>query len=241
MTERPALYWDLAEYYDRIYHWKDYRKEAEKVAGIVSRHKRSKGNLLLDVACGTGKHLQFLAKKFQCTGVDESERMLAQARRNSPSTFVRAGLPTFDLGKEFDVVLCLFSGIGYLQTRRDLRKASACFARHMKKGGVLIIEPWLRKSEWKGSSPHLQTYDGGSVKIARLNIGHARGSFSVLDEGYLVADKGKGIHFFMDRHRLRFFEKEFTLKALADAGLKARFTEDSLMPSRGLVIGTKPV
>lgn len=230
----------MAKYYDQIYHWKDYRKEAIKIGRMIKRYKRSSGNTLLDVACGTGKHISYLRKDFSCVGIDVSAQMLAVARKNLPGIrFVHGNMVDFDLGKQFDVVLCLFSSIGYLKTRYAVRKAVANFAKHMKRGGILIIEPWIRKSEWMDKTVHMQRYDSDSLKIARVNFGRMEGAFSVLDERYLIGERGRGISNVKDRQRMRFFEVRPTLAAMRKAGLEPRFTQDSLMPGRGLIIATK--
>ncbi|GAG89663.1 unnamed protein product, partial [marine sediment metagenome] len=52
------MYKKLAKYYDLIYHWKDYEKEAHSVKDLIKKYKKSDGNKLLDVGCGTGKHLE---------------------------------------------------------------------------------------------------------------------------------------------------------------------------------------
>jgi SAM-dependent methyltransferase len=45
------------------------------------------------VACGTGRHIQYLKNDFDCVGVDISDRMLAVARENVPGTrFARASI-----------------------------------------------------------------------------------------------------------------------------------------------------
>lgn len=242
MPERPALYEDLAPYYDQIYHWKDYRKEASKVRTIIHGLQLSAGRDLLDVACGTGKHLSYLRMSFNCMGIDASEQMLVIARKNVPSVrFSKGDMVDFNAGRQFDIILCLFSSVGYLETLGDVRKAFLNFARHLKKGGVLIIEPWLQKSKWRDGNVSLQSYDGKSLKIARVSFARAKGALSELDEHYLIGVKGKGVKRFRDRHRLRFFEPEPAVKALRNAGLDARFIEDSLMPGRGLLVATKPL
>lgn len=241
MTEQGGLYGALAKYYDLIYDWKDYGKETLKIKKLVAKHKRSSGTSLLDVACGTGKHIQYLKDDFNCTGVDVSEDMLAVARKNVPDVeFVNADMVDFDLGRKFDVVLCLFSSIGYLKKKRAINEASRNFAKHMEKGGILIIEPWIRRSQWKDMNVDLQTYDSDSLKIARVNFGRAKGEFSVLDERYLIAEKGRGITYLEDQHVMRFFDRNSFLAALRNAGLDSRFTEYSLMPGRGLIIAIKP-
>jgi SAM-dependent methyltransferase len=49
----------------------------------------------------------------------------------------------FNLGLTFDAVVCLFSAIGYVVTVKRLHSALAAMARHLRPGGVLLVEPWL--------------------------------------------------------------------------------------------------
>ena len=241
MPPEEALYSELAGYYDRIYHWKDYRKEVQKIRKLVREHKRSPGNGLLDVACGTGRHIALLRKDFRCVGLDTSEELLRVARRNNPGIEFHSGnMADFDLGRQFDVVLCLFSSIGYLKTRDEIEGAASSFARHMKRGGVLIIEPWFRKLEWHNKTVHMRTYDAEDVKIARVSFATSKGAFSVAEEWYLIGEKEKGLRLVKDHHRMRFFEPEEWLSDLRAAGLYPKFTEDGLMQGRGLIIATKP-
>ena len=191
MSREGRLYDKLARYYDQIYHWKDYRKEAREIKKLIKRYKRSPGNRLVDVACGTGKHIQNLTDEYDCVGVDVSGPMLAQSRKNLPGVrFVRGDMLDFNLRTRCDVVLCLFSSMGYLTTAEDVDRTISNFARHMEEGAVLIIEPWLRESVWTDRSVHLQTYADDSLKIARASFVKKAGKFSLLDERYLIAEKG---------------------------------------------------
>jgi len=136
MANGILQYGELAKYYDLLYQWKDYKKEAGVVKELVERYKTSQGNSLLDVGCGTAKHLQYLTDKFDCVGVDASEKMLEQARRNMRGgKFVLGDMINFDLGRQFDVILCLFSSIGYVRTYSRLGMTLKNFARHLKTGG----------------------------------------------------------------------------------------------------------
>ena len=54
-----------------------------------------------------------------------------------------ADMTSFDLGRRFDVVTCLFSSIGYVGTAERLDQAIATMAAHLEPGGTLIVEPWL--------------------------------------------------------------------------------------------------
>jgi len=72
MTQQ-LLHNALAKYYDRIYSFKDYLDEAVRLQNLIMKYSESDGNMLLDVACGTGLHLKHLKGDFSCTGVDISK------------------------------------------------------------------------------------------------------------------------------------------------------------------------
>ena len=49
------MFSQTAQYYDTIYlAMKDYRAEADTLTAFIHQYRRSTGNRLLDVACGTG-------------------------------------------------------------------------------------------------------------------------------------------------------------------------------------------
>ena len=240
--ENQSIYKDkeLAKYYDLIYSWKDYKKEVEKIIKLIIKYKKSKGKNLLEVACGTGHHLQYFKDKFSCFGTDISEGMLAVAKNKIPSVkFKKANMIDFRLKEQFDVITCLFSSIGYVKTHENLRKTINNFVLHLKQGGVVIIEPWFTKSAYKPGFPHMTKYESKELKIARLCVSKVKGNISIMDMNYLVAEKDKGVKYFVDRHELGMFEVNETLKIMKDAGLKAKFLKNGLMKDRGLFIGIK--
>ena len=56
---------------------------------------------------------------------------------------------SLDLNKKFDIITCLFSSIGYVKTYANLEKSITSFAKHLKIGGVVIIEPWFTAETYK--------------------------------------------------------------------------------------------
>lgn len=76
-----ALYRKYALYYDLIYQWMDYPGESEFILMVVKRYKKSEGMDLLDVACGTGGHTQYLQNYFNILGLDINPEMLEIARK----------------------------------------------------------------------------------------------------------------------------------------------------------------
>src|SRR4030095_15846796 len=105
------MFLESEKYYDEIYAalGKNYSKEAEKAHKFIQKHKRSEGNLLLDVACGTGGHAGLLSKFYKVEGLDLDPKMLSIARRKHPKIrFHEGDMTEFNIGKQFDVIVCLF-------------------------------------------------------------------------------------------------------------------------------------
>ena len=121
--KEQSIYKELSRYYDLIYSQKDYEKEVETIKRLISKHQKSSGNDLLEVACGTGRHAQYLQDDFDILATDANAEMLRVARRNAKGVdFRQSDMLNLNLGREFDVIICLFSSIGYVKTYANLRK-----------------------------------------------------------------------------------------------------------------------
>ena len=237
---KKSIFKELAQYYDLIYSWKDYQKEAHKIKSLIKKHKKSDGHDLLEVACGTGKHLPYLKDSFSILATDLNKAMLSVARKNiSDVTFKQADMIKLNLDKKFDVILCLFSSIGYLKTYQNLSKTIQNFTKHLKIGGVVIIEPWFTENVYKIGLPSMTTYDGEEIKIARLCVSEKRGILSVMDMHYLIAEKNKKMKYFVERHKLAMFDVDRVLSIMKKQGLQASFLKNGLMKDRGLYLGIK--
>jgi len=238
--QKQIIYKNLARYYDLIYSRKDYKKESAIIRQLISKYKKSKGNDLLEVACGTGKHAQYFKNYFRVLATDVSSGMLAVARKNLKGVaFKRADMTNLNLGKKFDVIVCLFSSIGYVKTYKNLEKTLNNFAHHLKRGGMVIVEPWFNKASYRIGSIHLTVYEDDEIKIARESVSGVSGNISVLDMHYLIAERNKKIRHFLDRHELGMFEPRRVLGFMEGAGLKARLLKNTLTNNRGVYIGIK--
>src|ERR1700758_2816144 len=100
---RYLLYNKLARYYDLIYAAKDYEGEARYLVQMIDKYKRSSGRNLIEIACGTGRYLEFFARRFTCTGLDLNPAMLRIARKRvRKARLVQGDMLTMKLGKQFD-------------------------------------------------------------------------------------------------------------------------------------------
>ena len=232
------MYAEMAQYYDRIYSFKDYAAETEKLKGWIEAHRQSSGVRLLDVACGTGRHLELLSKSFDAEGLDLAPELLDLARERNPSVaFHCADMRTFELSSSYDVITCLFSSIGYMTTIEDLEKAVANMARHLVPGGVLIIEPWLTPDVWKPGTVHGMYIDEPDLKIARVNTSVMRGHLSVFDLHHLVGTPEKTFHF-VEHHEMGLYTVDEMMAAFEAADFNTTYEPEGLM-GRGMYIGVR--
>ncbi len=237
--KKEKLYKILARYYDSIYKWKDYKKESEKIHNIIKQYKKTKGKKLLDVACGTGNHITYLKKHYKIIGTDLNKEMLEEARKKFPDIkFKRANMVYLKFKKQFDIIICLFSSIGYVKTYKNLEKTISSMSKNLKPGGVLIIEPWLTKESHEIGKSHITFVDKPDIKITRMTINSIKGNLSLLNFHFLIASRS-GIIYLNDKHELGLFEKERFLKIMKDCDLKAKYIKNGFIPNRGLYIGIK--
>jgi len=230
---------ELAKYYDLMYSWKPYRKETEEIVALVRKYKRSPGNDLLDVGCGTGGHIKSLRRHFRVVGTDASERMLAIAREKFPSlTFLRQDMMSLQLGRRVDVIVCLFAAIAYTRTYANLKRTVARFTEHLTDGGVVIIEPFVDPRLFKSGYFDGLYVDRPEVKLCRLVRSTLRGNIATLDCHFLLATKS-GIRTYRDVHRIGCFTPRRVLRIMKECGLRSKYRADGLMPGRGLYIGVK--
>ena len=225
-----------AEFYDLFYDEKDYAGEAARVRELVAARYPG-ARTLLDVACGTGRHLEFLASSFEVEGTDLDNGMLAIAHQRLPDVaFHRADMRDFDLGRTFDVVTCLFSSIGYVQTVENLGHAVTAMARHLAPSGVLLIEPWITPDAFDPNHiGRLVVAERPGLQAARMNGTRVEGRLSMLDFHYLIARPGTVEHL-TETHTLGLFTDDEYASAVEAAGLIVEHDPEGLM-GRGLWIG----
>lgn len=227
-----------AQYYDKIYGHKDYQAETQRLCEIIQQESHREGKTLLDVACGTGSHIEYLKAHYQVSGLDLEAGLLDIARQRHPQVaFYQGDMIDFDLGQRFDAITCLFSAIGYVRTVDNLKQAICTMARHLEPGGLLLVEPWFTPGDWKPGHPHAQLIDEPDLKIARLSTSFGNERLSWFDFHYLIATP-KGTEHLVEHHELGLFERGEMEAAFVEAGLTARYDEKGLT-GRGLWIGRR--
>ena len=148
---------DHAFYADTSLNVDSYDAQAETVppalAGDIDFYRdqaRRSGGPILDLGGGTGRVAWPLAEAgFEVTSLDRSAPMLArsEAKRAVASaaaqarvTLVHADVRDFDLPKQFALAIAPGRTFQLLLTPDDQRSALATIRRHLRPGGVLVLQ-----------------------------------------------------------------------------------------------------
>ncbi len=151
-TVSPAESWDafFSDFYLRAYAHDERDARAEEQALAAARLAGTpEGGDVLDAPCGFGRHSIPLARAgYRVTGADRAQPLIEEARRRStgerwPKWAVADYRELPMQAESFDLVINLFSSLGYLGDEQDTR-ALAEFRRVLRPDGRLVIETMHR-------------------------------------------------------------------------------------------------
>ena len=229
------MFENSAKWYDALYSFKDYKQESEDIISLLKK-EHPKANSILDVACGTAEHDKYLSKIYNVDGIDINSEFIEEALKKNPNgNYFCANMTDFDLSKTYDIILCLFSSIGYVKTIENVIKTFRCFKRHLNKDGIIVIEPWFVPAEWNpDGGVYMLTGETVEGKICRMNISEQKGSLSIINFHYLIGTSN-GIEHFTELHELGLFSVEEIKEAFKFVELNVKYDKDGLT-GRGLYI-----
>jgi predicted TPR repeat methyltransferase len=125
---------------------------------------------LLELACGTGNILAQLVDEYALTGIDLSPNMLKIAKEKLPSAELYAtDMTDFNLGKKFDVIICLFDSVNHLLSFEEWKALFDRAKEHLSDKGVFIIDMnTIAKLEKFSSFPASRQEMGDDYQITKI-------------------------------------------------------------------------
>lgn len=135
--------WFNSPFYHKLYFERDEKEAAAFINRLINYLKPAPHSLMLDVACGKGRHSRILADMgYQVTGIDISPDSIAWAKQfenDNLEFFVHDMRLPFRINY-YDYVLNLFTSFGYFKTRREHDDAFRTIAGSLKPDGIFVID-----------------------------------------------------------------------------------------------------
>ncbi len=231
------MYTNSSKYYDALYHFRDYKEDSSRINSYIQKINPN-SKTLLDVCCGTGRHLEFFRDNYQVEGLDINAELLEIARSRCPNVpFHQGDMMKLDIDHSFDVITCLFSSIGYVRTVENLHITVARMAHHINPNGILFIEPWFTPENYRVGKLTANFVDLPELKIAWMYISKIDKTVSIIDIQYIVGTPD-GITCFTEKHESGLFTQKEYQDAFCKADLEVSYDPVGLT-NRGLYIGKK--
>ena len=176
------IYADLAAYYDQFCAEVDYAEQCAFAARVFTLFTTSSKRDYLDLACGTGQHLQLMqAYDFVPSGLDNSAFMLAKAAERCPSAqLLLCDLAAFEQVEAFDLVTCFLYSIHYSHPLAAVTETLRRTWQALKPGGIFIFNAVDARGIRNDSGITTQLTDGGA-QLSFQSSWYYRGEGEVLD------------------------------------------------------------
>lgn len=160
------------KFYDQV--MGDREKSSKDILDFIDEHAPH-AKKVLELACGTGSVLKFLAEKYETHGLDLSEGMLKVAQEKVPSAkLYHQNMVNFTIDEKFDVILCVFDSINHLLDFEDWKKMFANVRKHLNPKGLFIFdintqEKLVRTIE---ESPWIKPFDNNIMIMDVVDAGN---------------------------------------------------------------------
>lgn len=233
--------------YDLFYRDKPYQQEAEFVHQCIKQNGFRGAMRILELACGTGNHaFEFEKLGYQVIATDHSPDMLKIAKekasqKSSAVDFRLLDMMNIDIKDgPFDVVLCLFDSIGYVQTNENISRVLKGVNRHLRNDGLFIFEFWHAPAILRYYDPvrvrRWTTPEGEILRISETNVLHADSICEVTYSVLELKKDGTYVSFEETQHN-RFFLIRDMEYWLAGCGLTpkkfyAGFTDNEIITAK---------
>ena len=135
--------WFDSPYYHKLYFNRNEGEAAAFINRLIHHLQPAPGSLMLDVACGRGRHSRVLAEKgFDVTGMDLSISSINYAKRFESDNlhfFQHDMRLPFGINY-FNYVFNLFTSFGYFNSTRENDNVIRTMASALKEEGMLVMD-----------------------------------------------------------------------------------------------------
>ncbi len=208
--------WFNSENYLKVYSHRD-ESEAERLVNLIAtKIILAPNSSVLDMACGAGRHAIVFAKMgYNVNAVDLSERLISEAKKEAlvngvKINFVLSDILDYNPVKHFDLVVNLFTSIGYFESDEEnysvVRKAYSL----LKQGGYFVLDYFNKDFLLKNLIPTTVFSEEGIRIIQNRAIEGTR-----IVKKINIENKGSNEEFY---ESVRLYSKDEILKFISNSG-----------------------
>lgn len=135
--------WFNSPYYHQLYFNRDEKEAAAFIDKLIAYLQPPLSSVMLDVACGKGRHSIHLAEKgFDVTGIDLSEDSINEALQHQAENlhFFLHDMRLPFMINYFNYAFNFFTSFGYFNTRREHDNAIRTIAQALKPNGIFVMD-----------------------------------------------------------------------------------------------------
>ncbi|MBW4571533.1 MAG: class I SAM-dependent methyltransferase [Tolypothrix carrinoi HA7290-LM1] len=147
-------------------------RTVREVDGIINLLGLSRGDKILDLCCGYGRHSINLAQRgYQIVGQDLSEVFLHRAKEDAKAhdvevQWIHKDMRDIPFKNTFDAAINMFTAFGYFENEDENQKVFQQVHKALKPGGCFLIDIIHRDALMRQYLPYVVTRnDDGSIVI----------------------------------------------------------------------------
>lgn len=166
------------QYYAIGYRW-NTEAECQFIEACLKAHGPQEASRLLDIGCGSGRHLLEFAKRgYQMTGFDASPEMVAFVEEASTKAQRSVAVSVGDLRRlklqgTYDAAYCMMDTFRFLLTNEQILAHLRTVAKHLRPGGLYLTDFWV-PSRWDqiGNEIHQWEQAEGETTVRVFYLQH---------------------------------------------------------------------
>lgn len=233
LSSPPKLYTEFAKYYDRLEgQYRDYELESKWLGSLL---ESSHSKRIIDVSCGTARHLQEIvddasveeAKDYVAMDVSPQMISVARSRLNRkivPNILLADFLNIPFKEDSFDSALCMYwslAGLNHLQTGALFHE----IARVLEPSGMLVfdVENAEGIKENLLNEPFFDAFffdEETNSNVSRANLSKKIAPDIVDWHAYYLIEREGVSELVNDEMKLRFYSKSMLEALLKEAGFR---------------------
>ena len=144
----PSKVYQHPAYYALGYRW-NTEAECDFIEACLKAHGPPSAKRLLDIGCGSGRHLMELARRgYRMTGVDLSAEMIAYVQEEATREQLEISASVSDLRRltltgSFEAAFCFMDTFRFLLTNEHIITHLRTVAKHLAPGGLYLTDFWV--------------------------------------------------------------------------------------------------